>query len=169
MSNKYHKTIRKIGFGLRPEEPEPSSFNSWLNKQLDNKFEVVGVPSRFEKPISWPKEYTFSFEERLRRAYKYDDERKKIEKSKNLNGFEKKSRIKVLRKETEVDLYDVYRFWNSAIHGQDMIKQRLTHFWTNHFTVGGGGTKNYVIGDLINRVIYDNLDASFDKILYEVI
>ena len=26
--------------------------------------------------------YTFSFEERLRRAYKYDDERKKIEKSK---------------------------------------------------------------------------------------
>ena len=51
-----------------------------------------------------------------------------IEKSKNLNGFEKKSRIKVLRKETEVDLYDVYRFWNSAVHGQDMIKQRLTHF-----------------------------------------
>ncbi len=168
MSNKHHKIIRKVGFGLRPEESEPSSFDSWLKKQLDNKFKVVGIPSRFEKPVSWPKEYTFSFEDRLRRAYKYDDERKKIEKSKNLNGFEKKSRIKVLRKETEVDLYDIYRFWNSAIHGQDMIKQRLTHFWTNHFTVGGGGRKNYVIGDLIYRVIYDNLDASFDKILYEV-
>ena len=168
MKKEYHKIIRKVGFGLRPEEEEPSSFDSWLKKQLGNKFEAVGLPSRFEKPILWPEEYNFSYEDRLRRAFKYDDEKKKIEKSKKLTGFEKKSRIKVLRNETEIVLYDVYRFFNSAICGDDMIQQRLTHFWTNHFTVGGGGRRNYVIGDLIYRVIYQNLDSSFDKILYEV-
>ena len=129
MSKNYHKIIRKVGFGLTPEEPEPSNFDSWLKKQLENNFGVVGVPSRFEKPVLWPREYSFTFEDRLRRAYKYDDERKKIEKSKNLTSVEKKSRIKALRKETEVALYDVYRLWNSAIHGKDTIKQRLTHFW----------------------------------------
>ena len=168
MYNNKHIWARKIGFGFQSNQGVPSDINSWNDEQIAGTSHLMGVPSRFEMPVSWPEEYNFSLEDRLRRAYKYDYEKKKIEKSKNLNGFEKKSRIKVLRRDTEVGIYDVYRFWNSALYGDDTIAQRLTHFWANHFTVGGGGRRNFVIGDLIYRVIYGNLGASFDEMLYRV-
>lgn len=31
---------------------------------------------------------------------------------------------------------DEYRFANAATHSVDQVKQRLAHFWLNHFTVG---------------------------------
>ena len=167
MYNNKHIWARKIGFGFGENDNVPNDINAWNNKQIDKSFETIGVLTRSSKPVLWPEEYDFSFEERLRRAYRYDSERKDIERSKDLSGFEKKSQIKALRSETDVSLLDVYRFWNSAIYSEDMIKQRFTHFWTNHFTIGGGGRRNFVIGDFINRVIYNNLNSSFENMLYE--
>ena len=146
----------------------PTDVESWNNSQLTSNFKSVGVAKRYSDVEIWPQEYNFSFEDRLRRAGEYDQGKKEIEKSKKLTSAEKKKRVRTLRDQTDVALFDVYKFWNSAIYGDDMVKQRLTHFWTNHFTVGGGGRRNYIIGDFIYRVIYGNLNASFDELLYKV-
>ena len=168
MSDNKHKWARKVGFGFGPNELLPARVESWNNKQLTSNFKSVGVAKRYSDVEIWPQEYNFSFEERLRRAGEYNEGKKKIEKSKKLAAHEKKQRVRTLKDQTSVALFDVYKFWNSAIHGDDMVKQRLTHFWTNHFTIGGGGRRNYVMGDFIYRVIYGNLSSSFEEILYKV-
>ena len=168
MSGNKHKWARKIGFGFGPNELPPTDVESWNNSQLTSNFKSVGMAKRYSDVEIWPQEYNFSFEDRLRRAGEYDEGKKQIENSKKLTSFEKKKRVRTLRDQTDVALFDVYKFWHSAIYGDDMVKQRLTHFWTNHFTVGGGGRRNYIIGDLIYRVIYGNLNASFDELLYKV-
>ena len=168
MSDNKHKWARKVGFGFGPNELLPARVESWNNKQLTSNFKSVGVAKRYSDVEIWPQEYNFSFEDRLRRAGEYNEGKKEIENSKKLTSVEKKKRVRTLRDQTDVALFDVYKFWNSAIYGDDMVKQRLTHFWTNHFTVGGGGRRNYIIGDFIYRVIYGNLNASFDELLYKV-
>ena len=102
MYNNKHIWARKIGFGFGENDNVPNDINAWNNKQIDKSFETIGVLTRSSKPVLWPEEYDFSFEERLRRAYRYDSERKDIERSKDLSGFEKKSQIKALRYETDV-------------------------------------------------------------------
>ena len=168
MSDNKHKWARKVGFGFGPNELLPTDVESWNNSQLTSNFKSVGVAKRYSDVEIWPQEYNFSFEDRLRRAGEYNEGKKEIENSKKLTSVEKKKRVRTLRDQTDVALFDVYKFWNSAIYGDDMVKQRLTHFWTNHFTVGGGGRRNYIIGDFIYRVIYGNLNASFDELLYKV-
>ena len=168
MSDNKHKWARKVGFGFGPNELLPARVESWNDKQLTSTFNTVGVAKRYSNVETWPEDYNFSFEDRLRRAHELDEGKKEIEKSKKLTRFEKKKRVRTLKDQTDVALFDVYKFWNSAIHGEDMVKQRLTHFWTNHFTIGGNGRRSYVIGDFIYRVIYGNLNASFDELLYKV-
>ena len=168
MSDNKHKWARKVGFGFGPNELLPARVESWNDKQLTSTFNTVGVAKRYSNVETWPEDYNFSFEDRLRRAHEFDEGKKEIEKSKKLTRFEKKKRVRTLKDQTDVALFDVYKFWNSAIHGEDMVKQRLTHFWTNHFTIGGNGRRSYVIGDFIYRVIYENLNSSFEELLYKV-
>lgn len=168
MYDNRHQWARKIGFGFGPEADLPSNLEVWNHTQLHNKFSVIGVSNRGAGPIPWPSEYNYSLEDRLKKADIYTHEIKRIEKSKTIKKEDKKRLIMNVRDETDVSKLDIYRFWNSAIYGEDMFQQRLTHFWTNHFTVGGSGRRNFVLGDFIYRVIHGNLNSSFDQLLYEV-
>ena len=110
----------------------------------------------------------FSIKQRFERLDKHITYRNKVQ-AENIDRQEKNKRVQASKKEADVDKYDVYKLWNSAIYDNDIFKQRLLHFWTNHFTVGGNnGFRNYVIGDLIHNVIYKNLNGSFDDLLYLV-
>ena len=168
MYDNRHQWARKIGFGFGPEIDLPSNLEMWNHNQLNNKFSVIGVSNRGAGPILWPGEYNYSLEDRIKRADVYTREKDDIEKSKTIKKEDKKRLITKVRNEIDVSKLDIYRFWNSAIYGEDMIQQRLTHFWTNHFTVGGSGRRNFVLGDFIYRVIHGNLKSSFDQLLYEV-
>jgi len=159
-----HQWARKIGFGFSPEDKIPSDIDSWNTDQLNDEFPSYGL----NKVGLWPEEHNFSLKQRFEKLHKHMTNKEKIEEE-SIGLREKNLRLKVSRNETQVDKYDTYKLWNSAIYGNDMFKQRLLHFWTNHFTVGGNNNfRNYVIGDLIYNVIYKNLNGSFDDLLYLV-
>ena len=159
-----HQWARKIGFGFRPDDNIPLDINAWNTDQLNNEFPSLGL----NKVGLWPEKYNFSIKQRLERLDKHITYRNKVQ-AENIDRQEKNKRLKASRKEADVDKYDVYKLWNSAIYDNDIFKQRLLHFWTNHFTVGGSnGFRNFVIGDLIHNVIYKNLNGSFDDLLYLV-
>ena len=159
-----HQWARKIGFGFRPEDKIPLDIGAWNTDQLNDEFLSFGL----NKVGLWPEEYNFSIKQRLERLDKHITYRNKVQ-AENIDRQEKNKRVQASKKEADVDKYDVYKLWNSAIYDNDIFKQRLLHFWTNHFTVGGNnGFRNYVIGDLIHNVIYKNLNGSFDDLLYLV-
>ena len=159
-----HQWARKIGFGFSPNDDIPLDINAWNIEQLNDEFPSFGL----NKVGLWPEEYNFSIKQRLERLDKHITYRNKVQ-AENIDRQEKNKRVRASKKEADVDKYDVYKLWNSAIYDNDMFKQRLLHFWTNHFTVGGSnGWRNYVIGDLIYNVIYKNLNGSFDDLLYLV-
>jgi len=159
-----HQWARKIGFGFRPEDKIPLDIGAWNTDQLNDEFLSFGL----NKVGLWPEEYNFSIKQRFERLDKHITYRNKVQ-AENIDRQEKNKRVQASKKEADVDKYDVYKLWNSAIYDNDIFKQRLLHFWTNHFTVGGNnGFRNYVIGDLIHNVIYKNLNGSFDDLLYLV-
>ena len=159
-----HQWARKIGFGFSPNDDIPLDINAWNIEQLNDEFLSFGL----NKVGSWPEEYNFSIKQRFERLHVHMTEKEKIE-AENIDRQEKNKRVKASKREADVHKYDVYKLWNSAIYDNDMFKQRLLHFWSNHFTVGGNNNfRNYVIGDLIYNVIYANLNGSFDNLLYLV-
>jgi uncharacterized protein (DUF1800 family) len=159
-----HQWARKIGFGFRPEDEIPLDIDAWSTKQITDEFPSYGL----NKAGLWPEEYNFPIKQRFERLHKHITYRDKVQ-AENIDGQVEKELIKVSKRAAVVDIYDVYKLWNSAIYDNDMFKQRLLHFWTNHFTVGGSGNyRNFVIGDLIYNVIYKNLNGSFDDLLYLV-
>ena len=159
-----HQWARKIGFGFRPDDNIPLDIDAWNTDQLNVEFPAFGL----NKVGLWPEEYNFSIKQRLERLHTHMSDVKKIE-AENIDRQEKMNRRRASKSKTSVDHYDVFKLWNSAIYDNDMFKQRLLHFWTNHFTVGGNiNFRNYVIGDLIYNVIYKNLNESFDNLLYLV-
>ena len=159
-----HQWARKIGFGFSPNDDIPLDINAWNIEQLNDEFPSFGL----NKVGLWPEEYNFSIKQRFERLDKHITYRDKIQ-AENIDRQEKNKRVKASKREADVHKYDVYKLWNSAIYDNDMFKQRLLHFWSNHFTVGGNNNfRNYVIGDLIYNVIYENLNGSFDNLLYLV-
>ena len=62
------------------------------------------MAKRYSDVESWPQEYNFSFEDRLRRAGEYDQGKKEIERSKKLTSAEKKKRVRALRDQTDVSI-----------------------------------------------------------------
>ena len=159
-----HQWARKIGFGFSPNDDIPLDINAWNIEQLNDEFPSFGL----NKVGLWPEEYNFSIKQRFERLHKHMTYRDKIQ-AENIDRQEKNKRVKASKREADVHKYDVYKLWNSAIYDNDMFKQRLLHFWSNHFTVGGNNNfRNYVIGDLIYNVIYENLNGSFDNLLYLV-
>ena len=159
-----HQWARKIGFGFSSEDEIPSNIDAWNTKQINDEFPSFGL----NKIGLWPEEYNFSIKQRLERLHIHMTDKEKIE-AENIGRQEKDKRVRASQRGADVAEYDVYKLWNSAIYDNDMFKQRLLHFWTNHFTVGGmSGYRAYVIGDLIYNVIYKNLNGSFDDLLYLV-
>jgi len=163
--NNPHNWARKIGFGFEPNAKLPSDLKKWNKNQLNGKFQGVGVPEKGSKPIAWPEEFNFSLQDRLKRARAYHKEAERISKRKNDNlRSYKRNRLKL---EQFIHAFDAHKYWNFAIYGEDMVKQRLTHFWMNHFFVSNSFDTHWVLGDFRDRIIYGNLNSSFDKILYE--
>ncbi|MBN9346173.1 MAG: DUF1800 family protein [Devosia sp.] len=68
-------------------------------------------------------------------------------------------------KATDVHEIAICRFAQTATWGGDHVRQRLTHFWLNHFTVGAKDLTPGVIGDYWD-MIYSALDGNFNDLAY---
>jgi uncharacterized protein (DUF1800 family) len=161
--NKFH-WARKIGFGLRPEDTIPDNIDVWNKEQL----KISNVDLGLNGQGQWPDNFNFSLEKRFKRLHTYRTKEKKYDNDDI--SLDEKNRLRfAARDENIVHLYDVYKYCNNSIYGQDTFHQRLVHFWANHFTVGGSNNfRNYIIGDLIFNTIAENLDGSFSDLLQKV-
>ena len=163
-----HNWARKVGFGFEPDAKLPSDLKKWNQNQLNDTFSPVGISERSSKPVAWPTEFIFSLEDRLKKAEAYHTPYTKLQKSKNMSKTVRNVKRTSMQGESFLTNFDVHRYWSSAIYGEDMVQQRLTHFWMNHFFVSSSFDTHWVLGDLRDRTIYSNLNSSFDKMLYEV-
>ena len=75
----------RVGYGLKPNE-DALTLTSALT-QLNSSARQIGVRSRSGSPIEkWPKELTYSLEDRVREARLFRSSREQIRRNQNLNS-----------------------------------------------------------------------------------
>lgn len=160
---------RKIGLGLRPEDDTSVSPEDWIEAQLTDTFPRLCADTVEKGPTSiveWPADLTYDLATRIQRS----QDMKKGEEAVDALGLDPDEQDRQKWEnflKYSVRRQDNYRFANAAIYSADQVKQRLSHFWLNHFTVGAKDSTPQTIGDFWN-VIYASLDGSFNDMLYRV-
>ena len=153
--------IRKVGFGLGPNDIVPNDPLTWALKQFNE------VPK-----ISWTgKIYK---EKELRKHYRnwvFNDRkvlRKKYKDNKTLYKVHKDQ----LRKDTGQKFWESLEIsirHNEAINSQHPVFSKLWMFWGNFFTISEKDfLANYSTGPYQREIIRANMDQTFEKMVYEV-
>ena len=153
--------IRKVGFGLGPNDIFPNDPLTWALNQFNE------VPK-----ISWTgKIYK---EKELRKHYRnwvFNDRkvlRKKYKDNKTLYKVHKDQ----LRKDTGQKFWESLEIsirHNEAINSQHPVFSKLWMFWGNFFTISEKDfLANYSTGPYQREIIRANMDQTFEKMVYEV-
>ena len=153
--------IRKVGFGLGPNDIIPNDPLTWALNQFNE------VPK-----ISWTgKIYK---EKELRKHYRnwvFNDRkvlRKKYKDNKTLYKVHKDQ----LRKDTGQKFWESLEIsirHNEAINSQHPVFSKLWMFWGNFFTISEKDfLANYSTGPYQREIIRANMDQTFEKMVYEV-
>ena len=153
--------IRKVGFGLGPNDIVPNDPLTWALNQFNE------VPK-----ISWTgKIYK---EKELRKHYRnwvFNDRkvlRKKYKDNKTLYKVHKDQ----LRKDTGQKFWESLEIsirHNEAINSQHPVFSKLWMFWGNFFTISEKDfLANYSTGPYQREIIRANMDQTFEKMVYEV-
>ena len=160
----------KIGLGTDSSHLFIQSKDDAL-KQYSSNMSAVGVQTILTtnpKIQNWPKNMLFNLDERieaLRYDRKKDDE---IDESTTLSR-EKKDELKLDLRRRRLNYIDRLHLTHQSIYGKDPARQRLIHFWANHFTIGGAGRpEDFTIGDVIQNVIGRGIDGYFTELAYDV-
>lgn len=115
--------------------------------------------------LPWPQHLTFSLRDRIDRLIQHREKKDALERQ-GLNDTQLGLRQQELDREYSVFHLDIYRFFHAGRFGTDDVRQRLSYFWLNHFTVGAKETTPELIGDYWDNVITSGLDGSFADLLY---
>ncbi len=157
----------RLGYGLKPNE-DALTITSALT-QLNSSTRQIGVRSRSGSPIEkWPEELTYTLEERVKEARLFRSTREQIRRNQNLNGEQKTTLLRRLRRESNLWHFDQLRFAHQAIFGDDPVRQRFMTFWWNHFSVGNTKGTSFYTGDLYWNVIGNGIKGTFTDLLYNV-
>lgn len=160
---------RKIGLGLRPEDDVSVPVEDWLEAQLTESFPRLAIETvaRDNPPVvEWPSRLTYDLKTRIERITAMRARSDELDRM-TLDPLEDDAQRNANWAKYSMRSLDEYRFANAAIYGADQVKQRLAHFWLNHFTVGWKETTPELIGDYW-EAIYAQLDGSFADLLYRV-
>jgi len=168
------RVAQKIGLMFRPEDEIPDDIHSWAVQQLYLKTKPMGIatkhgefgPSYIEP---WPDNLILSLSDGATKAGAMHVERKAIKRDKSLSKKQRKEKIKLLKYKYMSNWFDTLKFAHRNVYGADQVKQRFTLFWLNHFTVGPQRGNKYIMGHYIEKAIYNNLNGSFDELLYKCI
>jgi uncharacterized protein (DUF1800 family) len=160
----------KIGLGTDSSHALLQSKSDALG-QYSNKSKDVGVRSiRSMKPEieAWPAEKLFTLDERIKAVRYARKEYDRLDSSKDIPR-EELDKLKRNLKRGNIKYVDQLHLAHQSIYGQNPARQRLIHFWINHFTIGGGEKpSNFTIGDVIQNVIGNGIDGYFSDLAYNV-
>ena len=161
---------RRIGFGFRPEENIPNTVGDWLEEQLtfDAQYKGVATAGPNSKVSQWPEELKLDVKEIYKRVFEYN---RLYDKYTSQKGKYTIQELLSLRRDwihaNEVFWQDETRIFHSAIYGEEQVRQRLIHFWANHFTVGDGAHERKFIAHHIEDAIGGNLKGNFKELLFQ--
>ena len=118
-------TIRKIGFGFRPEETFPSNLTNWIEEQLslDGGFAGVKKANKSSPIETWPNNFKLSLKEIYRRSFEYNKLYDYY--TQKASNYSMQELLSIRRKwlhENEVFWRDETRFFHSAIYGKEQLK-----------------------------------------------
>ena len=167
MSADLLRVTRKIGLGLRPEDDSSPDPLDWIEHQLTSSFStrsLVSIEAPRPEIADWPSELMFDLDDRIRRLQAKRKRERQLDEMK-LDEVERQRLWIENAREHDVHDQDICRFTHAAIYGEDQLRQRLTHFWLNHFAVGYKDVTPGLIGDYWDA-IYASLDGTFRDMLY---
>lgn len=168
---------RKLGFGLRPEEPIPDDFVGWAVGQLTAKPRHLGVASvraaddAASPPppiVEWPVERVWSLDQQIEHAMALRAGIEQLDKKFDRNDAQYGQQRAALEAEHFPNPWDMVRRIHQAVYGEAPILERFAHFWANHFTTAYKDACGNVFGHYLGPAIRDRLDGDFATMLYGV-
>jgi len=152
--------IRKVAFGLSPNEEVPSDPLNWATEQIKNVPELSWKGKIYtEKELrKYYGEYVYGDRKVLRKKYKNDKYRYKIEKDKlrHKTGQKFWSNLELCIRHTE------------AIESKSPVLAKLWYFWGNHFAISEKDfLARYSTGAYQREAIRSNMNQNFEKMAQE--
>ena len=117
--------LRKVGFGLRPNEKIPEDPLNWAKSQMNS------VPN-----LIWPGKI-YSEQEMLDIRVDFTTQEDKIQKTEKNPATAKVKKNKLYRSSGRryFESYELAIRHHQAVYGNQPVFERFWHFWGNHFTI----------------------------------
>ena len=117
--------LRKVGFGLRPDEKIPENPLNWAKSQMDSTPKLI-----------WPGKI-YSEKEMLDIRLDFTASEDKLQKTEKDPKKAKIKRNKLYRRTGRkfFERYELAIRHYQAVYGQQPVFERFYHFWGNHFTI----------------------------------
>ena len=115
----------------------------------------------------WPEEMLFSLDERVAAARYHRKTEDQTDESTTMSQVEKDEVYRDLRRKAHPYI-DRLQLFHQAIYGTDPAKQRLIHFWLNHFTIGRNFPSDFMIGHVIHDTIATGINGKFADLAYDI-
>ena len=163
-----HYSLR-IGLGTDSTHSKLQSVEDALHqyKQPSQYVGVRSINSMSPKVEPWPEEMLFSLDERVAAARHHRKTEDKTNESTKMSQVEKDEVFRDLRRK-EHRYIDRLQLFHQAIYGADPAKQRLIHFWLNHFTIGRVFPSDFMIGHVIHDTIAKGINGKFADLAYDI-
>ena len=151
--------IRRVGFGIRPDEPNPTEPLNWALEQFDHPSNLI-----------WPGRI-YSQSEMLDIRIDFVDSEDAIQSS-TKNPTEAREKRDALYHRTGRRFFESYEIairHHQAIYGEAPVFERFWHFWGNHFTiVDKNKLPVFNTGPMQRDVIRPGMNGSFADLVYNV-
>lgn len=152
---------RKVAFGLKPDQKEPSDPLVWAQKQVES------IPE-----WSWKGKHIYS-EKEMRKYWiqqRVGEDRTLRKKYKNdPSGFRRARRQ--LNNDTGMHYWPANEICirhAEALRGENPVLAKLWYFWSNHFTISKTQSlSHYSIGPYQREFIRGNMDKKFETMAVE--
>ena len=158
---------RKVGLGFRPDEAIPTDPYDWIDRQLSEPRKNIGIASiKNSSQIElWPEKYSLDIYERFNLAWDHRAKEDELNERADLSADQIEEQFWKYSQKTLPNWLDETRLYHRGIYAPDQVRQRLLHFWVNHFFVSGEQRSNVLLSDHIERAVEGSLDGSFDHLV----
>ena len=151
--------IRRVGFGIRLDEPNPTDPLNWALEQFDHPSNLI-----------WPGRI-YSQSEMLDIRIDFVDSEDAIQSS-TKNPTEAREKRDALYHRTGRRFFESYEIairHHQAIYGEAPVFERFWHFWGNHFTiVDKNKLPVFNTGPMQRDVIRPGMNGRFADLVYNV-
>ena len=158
-----------MGFGTGSNHSVLQSHSDARN-QYKKRAPLVGIrsiSSMAPKVEPWPSNMIHTLEERIKTATYHRKTSEDAKENENLTQSEKDAVERELR-DLDYENSDKLQLCHQAIYGADPARQRLVHFWLNHFTIGNIDSNPFTIGHVIHDTIGKGIQGDFASLTYDI-